>query len=194
MPRFRFLSARRMTALVLGMLAFLLTTATTADADAGVSRERIRFQSEGEINGFLSDACGITVVEDSRFDIHILEFGDGRSKVHINSWSTLSSPEGELSTIGTSMIQFEPTQVIDSGDGTLTLVIPHRQAVGFVYLINGANVADGGIVHWELRIVVDEVTGDVLNEQEVVVQTTGHFPVFNRDGGAVSLLCDALTA
>jgi len=189
-----FLSVRRMTAITLGVLAFSLATPSPASADGGVSKQRIRSEVQGQVNPFLSDVCGVTVVEDARFNIHILRFADGRSKVHINNWSTLSSAEGELSTIGTSMIQFEASQMIDNGDGTLTMLVPHREAVSSVLLIDGANVTDAGIIDWELRIVVDAATGDVLNEQEVVVQTTGHFTVFNQGGAAVQLLCDALIA
>ena len=194
MPSLKCLTTRWIGALAIGITSLTLVTPAAASADAGVSRNRIRFESVDQVDEFLSEACGVTVVVDSRFNIHILEFADGRTKVHINSWSTLSSPEGELSTIGTSMIHFEPAQVIDNGDGTHTVVMPHREAVSSVYLIAGANVTDAGIIDWDLRLVIDDATGEVLNERELVVQTIGHFPGFNRDGGVVSLLCDSLTA
>ncbi|MDH3300019.1 MAG: hypothetical protein OES24_05885 [Acidimicrobiia bacterium] len=179
-------------AVLAGMLALVLATPISAAADSGVTRERIRFEVEGAANDDLSAACGVPVIVDSTFNIHIVEFADGRSKIHINSRSTLSSPYADVRTIGTSMIQFEPEQVVDNGDGTLTVLIPHRESISFVNLIAGGNVADAGIIDWEIRLVIDAATGELLNEDEVVVQTTGHFPVFSGEGGALSLLCEAL--
>lgn len=191
-PRVR--NARQTIAVLAGMLALILTSPVAVSADSGVARERIRFDVEGEVDDGLSAACGVPVTTDSRFDIHILEFADGRSKVHIHSRSTLSSPYADVTTIGTSMIHFEADQVVDNGDGKLTVVVPHREAISFVSLIAEGNVADAGIIDWEIRLVVDAATGELLNEEEVVVQTIGHFPSFSSEGGALSLLCEALTA
>lgn len=184
--------ARRTMAFLAGLITFVFAPPASASADRGVTRERIRFEVVGLADEDLSTACGVPVIVDSSFNIHIVEFADGRSKIHINSQSTLSSAFGDVRTIGASMIQFEAEQLVDNGDGTLTVLVPHRESVGFVYLTAEEKVADAGIIDWEIRLVIDAATGDLLNEEEVVVQTIGHFPVFSRDGGALSLLCDAL--
>ena len=185
-------SARWIVAVVAAMTTLMLAP-TAASADSGVDRNRIRFESQGQVDEFLSSVCGVPVVVDSTFNIHILEFSDGRSKVHVNFRSTYSSPDGGLSRIGKSMIQFEPSQMIDNGDGTITMLVPHRETVSSVYLIDGANVTDAGVIDWELRFVVDATTGELLNEEEVIVQTVGHFPVISLDGGPLQLVCDSLT-
>lgn len=174
-----------------GLITFVF--ATPASADSGVTRQRIRFEVVDVVDEDLSTACGVAVIVDSRFNIHIMEFADGRSKIHINSQSTLSSAFGDVKTIGTSMIHFEAEQLVDNGDGTLTVLVPHRESISFVHLTAEGNVADAGIIDWEIRLVVDAATGELLNEEEVVVQTVGHFPVFSSEGGPLSFLCAALT-
>ncbi len=185
---------RSTTAVAFGVVALTLGLAppSSALAEGVVTRERIRVEFEDQVDEHLSDACGTTVTADARFNIHLLEFADGRSKIHINSWSQLSSPHGTVSTIGTSMIHFEPEQVIDNGDGTHTILMPHREAVSYVSLIDGAHMTDAGTIDWELSIIVDNDTGAVLNDHEVIIQTTGRFPTLDR-GGQLAVLCEALT-
>lgn len=186
--------ARLTMAVLVPLLAFVFATPAPASADPGVTRERIRFEVVNEVDEDLSTACGVPVIVDSTFNIHIVEFPDGQSKIHINSRSTLSSPHGEVKTLGTSMIQFEAEQVVDNGDGTFTVLVPHREAVSFVNLTAGGNLVDAGIIDWEIRLVIDAATRELLNEDEVVIQTVGHFPVFSSEGGALSFLCNALNA
>ena len=135
----------RIAAFIAIVIALLLTTASGVSAEAEVSRDRITFETNNEVDVFLTDACGLTVIADGTLSIHIIDFGDGRSKVHIQSSTSLTSSEAQLSTLGNSMVHFESSELIDNGDGTSSLLIPHREVGSFVFLIPGGNVADGGV-------------------------------------------------
>ncbi len=145
---------------------------------------------------FFTAACGTVVTEAVSSKGHVTSFADGSFKVHFNDAVVWASATGTVDLRSATSIHFQPEEVVENADGTVTISLPHRQT-GMPAKLNAAGsppVVDAGWIDWEIQMVVDPGTGDVLDEFELLIDTAGQHPIVEGDVDFVGFVCDALAS
>lgn len=165
------LIAMIVSALIVGLMPAAL-------ARGGVTEdEKVTTTVGPAVHSGWTEECGVSVTVSGTISSHFRTFEDGSMKNNFRSYFVYESAYGSLTLKRVSNIDFEPEQVVDNGDGTHTVLIPHRETGMARLQAPGERplTVDAGWIDWLLIIDSDGHHGHGHHEE--ILGTSGPHPL-----------------
>jgi len=164
-----------------------------------ISMEKLQ-ESEGPfIDPVLLDWCGAEILITYNMKGKVVVFDDLTARQHINYDWTMFNPVTDKSVIETGAFNVTTPPVmelVDENLGTLTLIFEDTlKGLVFKWLQPGVGVLlrDAGVISYQLTLVIDMDTGDLIDEDFNILSKGPHPYSFMSQPDGAAIICGALT-
>jgi len=179
----------------------LLFVVTSVSAFGGppISMEKLQESDGPFIDPVLMDWCGVEILITFNMKGKVVVFDDFMTRQQINYDWTMFNPVTDKSVIETGAFSITTPPVmelIDEGLGTLTLIFEDTiKGLAFKWRQPGVGVLlrDAGVITYQLTLVYDMDTLDLIDEDFNILSHGPHPYSFMPQPDAAAIICSALT-
>jgi hypothetical protein len=192
----------RMGLVVVVVVATAAPTAWAAGGGKPLIQDRFDDRFEEEPDPFVLDVCGVEVRTEFHSWGHFTLYPDMTARTHFNTHIVLTDPDtGEVLLVerNSGNVFSEPVvEIVDEEAGTLTVMIEDTfRGVPFKWRVPGEGVIllDAGTVTFNITLVIDLDTDEVLSFEETFSDVHGPHPSLTMsEDEIIALFCAAMTA